>query len=73
MARHPRFTYRKTANGSKVEVPSALSPTGKRQRFFYETRDKAKEAAADLKKKHEEHGSQASPLSLEMPKTPCGH
>jgi len=63
MARHPRFTFKKTTDGWKVEVPSTLSPTGKRQRFFYPTRDKAKDAAADLKKKHEEHGAKASPLS----------
>jgi integrase len=45
-----------------VEVPQSLSPTGKRQRHFYTTRDKANDAVEDLRKKFREHGGGASVL-----------
>lgn len=43
-----------------MEIPERLSPTGIRQRAFFETRDKAKEYAAELRAKYEDHGVNAS-------------
>ena len=63
MARKPSFKFTKTASGWKVEIPERLSPTGKRQRLFFTTRDEAKNYAADLRTDQEEHGMNASIIS----------
>jgi len=48
----------KTTSGWKVEIPERLSPTGKRQRAFFSTRDEAKLYAAQLREDHEEQGTE---------------
>ena len=42
-----------------VDIPARLSPTGKRQRKFFSSRDKAREFVGDRKDEHIEHGRQA--------------
>jgi hypothetical protein len=39
-----------------VDVPAAKSPTGKRQRKLFETRDKARDFCGDQKEEQAEHG-----------------
>lgn len=60
MPRKPSFKYTHTPSGWKVEIPDRLSPTGKRQRAFFATRDEAKGYAADLRSDYEDHGTKAS-------------
>lgn len=60
MARTPKFTFKNTSRGWQVNVPATLAASGKRERQFFETRDKAKAAAAALREKFLEHGAAAS-------------
>lgn len=62
MARQPKFSVRKRDKSWLVEVPRSLSPTGKRQRHFYSTRDQANAAVEDLRRKFRDHGASASVL-----------
>ena len=48
MPRKPEFSYKKTRWGWKVEIPFSLSPSGKRERCFFPTRDKARDYAQKL-------------------------
>lgn len=57
MARKPAFTFLKTTAGWKVEIPSTLSSTGKRQRAFFKSRDKARAFAQELETRHKAHGA----------------
>ena len=41
MARKPVFDFTSTDRGWKVEIPSRFSPSGKRERAYFPTRDKA--------------------------------
>ena len=63
MPRRPAFTYKKTKDGWKVEVPSRLSASGKRERAFFSTRDKARDFAQGLEAKYLEHGAGASAIT----------
>lgn len=45
-----------------MNTPATLSASGKRERCYFETRDQAKEHAADLRAKFLEHGSLASAI-----------
>ncbi|MCB1129741.1 MAG: tyrosine-type recombinase/integrase [Verrucomicrobiae bacterium] len=60
MARKPEFKYTSTDRGWKVEIPSRFSQSGKRERVYFPTRDKAKTFATELKEKVAEHGSNSS-------------
>jgi integrase len=60
MARKPQFKVQKSGSSWKVEIPSRLSSDGKRQRAFFDTRDKAKEFAASLRSDYEQNGINAS-------------
>ena len=60
MPRRPQFKILKTKNGWQVNVPAGLTESGKRERHFHGTRDKAKEHAAALKEKYNQHGEAAS-------------
>ena len=57
MPRKPSFSYVKTVSGWKVEIPSTISLSGKRERAFFKTRDKARDYAQDLETKHRESGT----------------
>lgn len=46
-----------------MEIPERLSPTGKRQRVFFPTRDEAKDYAGGLRTDNEENGAKASVIS----------
>jgi len=59
MPRKPSFTFLKTPYGWKVEIPSSLSPSGKRERAFFKTRDKARDFAQELETKHRASGANA--------------
>ena len=63
MARKPSFKFTKTTSGWKVEIPERLSPTGKRQRVFFATRDEAKDYASELRSDNEEHGTNATVIA----------
>ena len=57
MARKPSFSFVNTpSSGWKVEIPATLSQSGKRERAFFKTRDKARGFAEDLEKKHKAVG-----------------
>ncbi len=56
MPRKPSFSFSKTQYGWKVEIPASLSPSGKRERTFFKTRDKARDFAQDLESKHRASG-----------------
>jgi len=60
VARTPKFTFKNTPRGWQVNVPATLAASGKRERQFFETRDKAKAAATALREKFQEHGAAAS-------------
>jgi integrase len=57
MPRKPSFSYKKTPDGWKVEIPSSLSGSGKRERAFFKTRDKARDYAEELATKQKEFGA----------------
>ncbi len=63
MARKPSFKFVKTTSGWKVEIPERLSPTGKRQRVYFATRNEAKSYAAELRSDNEDHNTQASVIA----------
>jgi hypothetical protein len=42
-----------------VDIPRRMSPTGKRQRKFFPSRDKAREFCGERKEEHVEHGKAA--------------
>ena len=60
MPRRPQFQVLKTKDGWRLNVPASLSESGKRERHFYETRDKAKEHATALREKYKQHGEAAA-------------
>lgn len=62
MARRPSFDYRKTPKGWLLNIPGSLSETGKLQRRYFATRDKAKEAAEILRAQYSKHGSSSAML-----------
>jgi integrase len=57
MARKPAFKFTSTKRGWKVEIPSQFSSSGKRERAYFSTRDKAKEFATKLKESAAKHGT----------------
>jgi hypothetical protein len=59
MPRKPAFSFSKTQYGWKVEIPASLSPSGKRERTFFKTRDKARDFAQELESKHRASGTNA--------------
>jgi integrase/recombinase XerD len=60
MARIPKFNWKEIEKGKwQVDVPPSVSETGKRERHYFKTRDKAKEHAQNLREKFLAHGGQA--------------
>ena len=59
MPRQPKFRVFNTADGWCVNVPASLAESGKRERHFHKTRDKAQEHATQLREKFEKHGKAA--------------
>lgn len=62
MPRKPSFNYLRTPYGWKVELPASLSSSGKRERAFFATRDKARDYAEQLATKHKKHGASHTAL-----------
>jgi site-specific recombinase XerD len=62
MARTPKFNWKKTPAGWQVDVPPSVSETGKRERHYFDTRDKAKAHAQSLREKFLAHGGQAAAI-----------
>ena len=63
MAKPVRFTPKQTPHGWRLNIPAKYSESGKRERHFYPTRDKALEAAAPLKKTVAGYGEMARAIS----------
>ncbi len=62
MPRKPSFNYKKTSKGWLVNTPASVSASGKRERAYFNTRDKAKAHASNLLSQFMEHGSNAEAL-----------
>lgn len=63
MARTPKFSWKEVSKGKwQVDVPPSVSETGKRERHFFTTRDKAKGHAQELREKFLAHGGQAAAI-----------
>lgn len=64
MSRPVRFApyFDQQSKRWSISIPSKLSKTGRRQRLFYRTRDKAVKAARRLKERHEKFGVSLSNL-----------
>ncbi|MEI7912908.1 MAG: tyrosine-type recombinase/integrase [Verrucomicrobiota bacterium] len=57
MPRKPSFSFLQTPYGWKVEIPATLSQSGKRERAFFKTRDKARDFAQNMESKHRALGT----------------
>jgi site-specific recombinase XerD len=63
MARTPKFNWKEIEKGKwQVDVPPSVSETGKRERHYFATRDKAKAHAQTLREKFLAHGGQAAAI-----------
>lgn len=60
MPKTPGFNWKKTPRGWQVEVPATVSETGKRERHYFPTRDKAKEHSQKLREKFLLHGGNSA-------------
>lgn len=63
MPRTPKFKVTETSRGWMVNTPATLTASGKRERSYFATRDKAKSHAAKLRAEFVEHGSKASAIT----------
>jgi integrase/recombinase XerD len=66
MPRRPKFQVTKTQKGWRINVPKSVSATGKREQYFYPTRDKAVAAKKEYLEKYSAHGSAASVISPQL-------
>ena len=63
MARKPKFNHVKTKTGGwMVSIPPRISETGKRERCYFKTRDKARDFASELQEKAKKHGENATAI-----------
>ncbi len=62
MARRPSFKVRKTAHGWTINVPSGLSGSGKRERHFHETKEKATAHASRLRDQYRSFGEASATI-----------
>jgi integrase len=64
MAKPVRFVPKKTQQGNwRLNIPAKFSASGKRERHFFTTKDKALAAADELKQQREVFGTQATAVS----------
>lgn len=63
MPRPARFKYTRTERGWLVNVTAKHSASGKREQRYFPSREKAKEFAAELREKAEEHGKASSSIA----------
>ena len=66
MAKPVRFKPVSTPSGWCINIPGKYSDSGKRERQFYPTRDKALEASVSLKDKVKEFGTMARAIAPSM-------
>ncbi len=66
MARKPEFKPIKTRAGWMVSVPPSLAESGKRERCFFKSRDKARDYAESLRERTKKHGEAASAIKPSM-------
>ncbi len=63
MAKTAKFAPVKTSKGWRLSIPPKYSQNGKREQHFFKTQALALGAAADLKSKRNEYGTQAKSIS----------
>ncbi len=63
MPRHAKFRPAKSPDGWRINIPAAYSLSGKRERYFYPTKEAALTEAAKLRERREEFGAKASAIS----------
>ncbi len=56
MANRTTFLPKLTPDGWRLNVPARFTEIGKRERYFYKTRELANGVAAELKEKRDKHG-----------------
>jgi integrase len=59
MARIPRFKVVDTPRGWCVNLPASMSPSGRRERHYHKTKEKALATAKKFREESREHGAQA--------------
>lgn len=62
MPKTPQFAYRKTDKGWLVNTPASLTESGKRERSYFTTRDKALAHAQKLREMFLEHGAKSQAI-----------
>ena len=62
MARPIRFVPTKTTSGWQINVPAKIAESGQRERHYYRTLELARDAAAKLKEKLQNFGTQAKAI-----------
>ncbi len=62
MAKRTKFIPKLTHDGWRLNIPAKFTESGKRERYFYKTRELANEAAAGLKEKRDKHGESAKSI-----------
>jgi hypothetical protein len=60
MPRQPRFDFKRTPDGWRVNVPASIAASGKREQHFFASRDKAKAAAEAFRVKYQKAGTRAA-------------
>ena len=64
MPKSPKFRPTKCQEGGyRINIPANISSNGKRQRFYFATRNEARAESARLRQQYEESGSKAEPVS----------
>jgi hypothetical protein len=64
MAKPVRFVPKKTPQGNwRLNIPAKFSASGKRERHFFTTKERALASAEELKGKREVFGTQATAVS----------
>lgn len=62
MAKTSKFAYKQTAKGWCINVPGKFTATGKRERRYFPSRAKAKEASDKLQERSKRHGEQSASI-----------
>ena len=69
MPRHARFRPTRCRAGWRINIPASISATGRRERYFFQSRNAARDEAARLRKQYEESGAAAEPVSPSLADT----
>jgi integrase len=63
MARTPKFQVKKTPAGWMLNLPATVTDSGRRERHFYKSRDKAREASEKLRTDFLAHGGNVNAIT----------